>query len=362
MLPSACFSQSYAEARGKFLAACLDAGLTVQSHRHPLAGREGELLSLDVARMGPADAERLLIISSGCHGVEGFCGSAVQIALLSDPEWLRECEKANCAVLYLHAANPYGFSWWRRWTHENVDLNRNFIDFSKPRQRNENYAKLDPILLPRQWPPGLLSRARLIGFLLKHGRKGVHSAVAGGQNSHPQGLFFIGQEATWSNQTVREVLREHGRQCRRLCWIDLHTGLGPKGHGERIFVGANDPQALERTRRWWGREVTSSYDGDSISVPLQGQMIRAASEECPQAELTAITLEYGTLPGTKVLSALCAEQWLSNTKEASPQKAQRIRRRLRDAFYVDEDGWKRRVLEQAAEASRQGLAGLCAPA
>jgi hypothetical protein len=31
---------------------------------------------------------------------------------------------------------------------------------------------------------------------------------------------------------------------------------------------------------------------------------------------------------------------------------------LRDAFYVDEDGWKRRVLEQAGEAARQALAGL----
>ena len=37
---------------------------------------------MDVARYGPADAPALLIISSACHGVEGFCGSGVQIALL----------------------------------------------------------------------------------------------------------------------------------------------------------------------------------------------------------------------------------------------------------------------------------------
>ena len=150
MNPSACFSQSYAEARGKFLAACLSANLVVESHRHPLPGRDGEPLALDVARSGPLDARNLLIISSGCHGVEGFCGSAVQVALLHDPDWLEQCAKADCAVLYLHAANPYGFSWWRRWTHENVDLNRNFIDFSQPRQRNQAYATLDPILVPRR--------------------------------------------------------------------------------------------------------------------------------------------------------------------------------------------------------------------
>ncbi|MFV3307932.1 M14 family metallopeptidase [Pseudomonas sp. NY15181] len=358
MNPSACFSQSYAEARGKFLAACLSAGLVVESYRHPLPGRDGEPLALDVARNGPLDASKVLIISSGCHGVEGFCGSAVQIALLSDPDWLEACAEANCAVLYLHAANPYGFSWWRRWTHENVDLNRNFRDFSQPRQRNQAYATLDPILIPRRWP-SFGSQLRLLHYALRHGRKQLQAAIASGQDSHPNGLFYMGSQPTWSNQTVRQVLRKHARDCARIGWIDLHTGLGPKGHGERIYVGDYAAQSMARTRRWWGPEVTSSRDGESVSVPLTGQMILAAASECPQAELTAITLEYGTLPGLKVLKALRAEQWLNNNPGVPQEKALRIHRQLRDAFYVDEDGWKHQVLEQAAEAARQGLAGLC---
>ena len=357
MNPSACFSQSYAEARGKFLAACLSAGLAVESHRHPLTGRDGEPLALDVARSGPRDAQNLLIISSGCHGVEGFCGSAVQVALLSDPDWLEQCAQADCAVLYLHAVNPYGFSWWRRWTHENVDLNRNFIDFSQPRQRNQAYEALDPILVPRRWP-SLASHLRLLRYAMRHGRKQLQAAIASGQDSHPKGLFYIGDQPTWSNRAVRQVLRQHGRNCSRIGWIDLHTGLGPKGHGERIYVGANDAQSLARTRRWWGDEVTSSYKGESVSVPLKGLMVLAAASECPQAELTAITLEYGTLSGLRVLKALRADQWLANNPGVSKQKVLRIRRQLRDAFYVDEDGWKRRVLEQAGEAARQALAGL----
>lgn len=111
MNPSACFSQSYAEARGKFLAACAAAGLAVESHDHPLPGRDGEPLALDVARDGPEDASRLLIVSSGCHGVEGFCGSAVQTAMLRDAHWRARVRESGCAVLYLHAVNPHGFSW-----------------------------------------------------------------------------------------------------------------------------------------------------------------------------------------------------------------------------------------------------------
>ena len=69
------FAQSYAEARGKFIAAAEAAGLDVESHPHPMLGRDGETLAMDVVRDGARDAQSLLLISSACHGVEGFCGS-----------------------------------------------------------------------------------------------------------------------------------------------------------------------------------------------------------------------------------------------------------------------------------------------
>ena len=133
---AACFAQTYAQAREKFLAAAEAAELDTHSHPHPMRGRDGEPLALDVVRDGPPDAKRLLIISSGCHGVEGFCGSGIQVALLGDAAWRRSAHEAGVAVLYLHALNPYGFSWWRRTTQENIDLNRNFQDFHRPLPAN----------------------------------------------------------------------------------------------------------------------------------------------------------------------------------------------------------------------------------
>ena len=93
----AAFSQRYREAREKFLQAAHQAGLSVQSHQHPLQGRDGEDLAMDVVRDGPADARAVLLLSSACHGVEGYCGSGVQTALLGDagfraalaPYWIR---------------------------------------------------------------------------------------------------------------------------------------------------------------------------------------------------------------------------------------------------------------------------------
>ena len=66
------FSASYTEARAKFLQGAATAGLQIQSHVHPLPGRDGEVLAMDIARDGPMDAKSLLIVSSACHGVEGL--------------------------------------------------------------------------------------------------------------------------------------------------------------------------------------------------------------------------------------------------------------------------------------------------
>jgi hypothetical protein len=89
----AAFSKSYAEARQKFLSAAQQAGIPVESHIHPDKGRDGEVLAMDVAREGPADAKSVLLVSSACHGVEGYCGSGVQVDALLSSEWHQAVRK-----------------------------------------------------------------------------------------------------------------------------------------------------------------------------------------------------------------------------------------------------------------------------
>jgi Protein of unknown function (DUF2817) len=355
---AAYFAQSYAEARRKFVDAATAAGIEPVAYAHPLIGHDGETLAMDVARFGPAEAPAVLIISSACHGAEGFCGSGVQNALLADAGFQAAAARGGVALLYVHALNPYGFSWWRRSTHENVDLNRNFQDFSKPLPHNAAYDRLAHLLVPAEWPPTPEVKAALAAYLVEHGAKGMQAAVSAGQYEHPQGLFYGGRNPTWSQQTLRHVLQDHGRRCSRMGWIDLHTGLGPSGHGERIFAGPDDAAALARARSWWGEAVTSMYDGSSESALLTGLMWLAAWQECPQAEVTGIALEYGTLPFDQVIDALRADQWLENHPEAPHGMRVQIKRQMRDAFYVDTEVWKSRVLEQGIEAAHQAVAGL----
>lgn len=356
------FSDTYAQACNRFIEAATAAGLLVESRPHPEKGRDGEDLAMDVARDGDPSAARLLILTSACHGVEGFCGSGVQVATLRDREWLAHARRNNVAVLYVHALNPYGFSHIRRTTHENVDLNRNFQDFSKPLPVNEAYRELQPLLLPPQWPPSADNSEALAGFVARRGEAAYQSAITRGQHEFPEGLFFGGTGPTWSNKTLREVLRVHGRRAARIAWIDVHTGLGPSGVGERIFAGRDDDAAVARARQWWGgggrTPVTSIYDGSSSSAFLTGLMWSAIYEECPQAEYTGIAMEYGTVPVMETLQALRGEHWLNLHPEAPAPLAAAIKQRMKDAFYTDTPAWKEQILAQGRESLFQAVDGL----
>ena len=351
------FAQTYAEARDKFFAAARSRGLGVESHVHPLTGRDGEMLAMDTARAGGMDAKSLLVVSSACHGVEGFCGSGVQGALLADGEWHEAAARAGVAVLYIHALNPYGFSWWRRTTHENVDLNRNFRDFATEPPRNAAYDELADAIVPEVWPADADTTARLDRFVAERGEKALQQTISGGQHHHPRGLFFGGIAATWSQATLRQVLREHGSRCAKIAWIDLHTGLGPNGHGERIFAGRDDAATFARAKAWWG-SVTSIYDGSSSSAVLTGLMWLAVYEECAQAEYTGIALEYGTKPQAEVMLALRADQWLENHPGSDDATRRQIKQQVRDAFYTDTDEWKAKIVVQAVDAAYGAVHGL----
>ena len=142
-----CFSESYAEARPKFCSAAAAAGGAIRSWFNPKArGPNGELLYLDIARFGAADAPNMLVLIAGTHGVEGHCGSGAEIA------WLRDGGPAklpqDTGALLIHAINPYGFAWSRRVTEDNVDLNRNFVDHDKAYPKNDGYLALADAILP----------------------------------------------------------------------------------------------------------------------------------------------------------------------------------------------------------------------
>lgn len=349
------FSSHYAQARHKFLQAAQARGLAVDSHLLPVAGAQGETLATDVVLDGPADASRMLVVISGVHGVEGFCGSAIQTGMLRMGGAM---VPPDTSLLFVHAVNPYGFSHLRRATQENIDLNRNFVDFSKPLPINAGYGEIHDLLLPAQWPPLPEGEARIAQYRERHGARGLQRAMSLGQHSHADGLHYGGSEPAWSNRIFRGILRRYAAQVRQLASIDIHTGLGPYGVGERIFASMDeDPAVLAIGRRWWG-ELTSVTTETSSSIALTGPIQCAITEECPQARHVGICLEYGTHPMERVSAAMRAEHWLHRHGSGDTAQAGGIKQEMKDAFYPDAPDWKHAVWQQGSQACLQAMRGL----
>ena len=354
------FAPDYGAARERFRAAARARSAALSEHVHPSArGPQGEPLAIDVALLGAPEASALLVVTSGTHGVEGFCGSGIQVALLEDASMPAALGAAQVTLALVHAVNPYGFAHLRRNNEDNVDLNRNFRDFGTPLPRNAEYAEVHPFIVPTTWPPGADTEQRLGAYVAQHGPAKLQAALSTGQHDFPDGLFYGGREASWSNRTLRAVFRAIGARRRDIGWIDIHTGLGPAGHGEKIFSGPNDDAMLTRTRAWFGADVTSFYTGSSTSAAVTGSVSAVAIEECPAARYAGIGLEFGTVPLMQAFGALRADHWLFRQPERPPQHAA-IKQALRDAFFIDTDEWKGMVYGQGRVAVLQALRGLAA--
>ena len=349
------FSRSYEEARARFLAAAAHPGAVAESHLLPhVQGARGETLTLDAALIGGSPGHRpLLIVSSGTHGLDGICGSGCQVALLHDRELLDRLARTGVALLLVHAINPFGFSHQRPTNEENVDLDRNFLRFDGPLPDCDAYLEIHELVVPNGWPAPPDVEARLKAWVASRGEKTFRDALARGQSRRPDGLFYSGTAPAWSNTTLRALLRKHGAARRHIAWIDLHSGHGPYGHGEKIFAGAGRAGELDRARRCWGADVCPPAAGESASRDLQGHAMASLYQECPQAQVDLIALQFGTVPYGRFLDALRADQWLCNHPEAGMAQRHRIRQELLDVFYVDSDEWRGMAWGQARTAVLQ---------
>ena len=353
------FSADYAEARAKFLEAASDAGVSTESHLNDNAKTpDGNALYTDVAKLGPADAPATLLIQSGTHGVEGFCGSGAQVGFLRTLE-ARELAPTLQIVL-IHAINPYGFAWLRRVNEDNVDLNRNFIDHTLGQPANPDYDELADLIAPKDISGEALreTNAKLRAYSEEHGPMALQAAISKGQYTHQDGVYFGGTFPTWSNHTFREIVTGACEASKAVGLIDFHTGLGPYGYGELIIeVGPDDP-AFARAHAWWGDSVKSTVSGESVSAHLAGTIDGTLPEIVPHAEVTAGAIEFGTKPSNEVFRALRKDNWLHVHGNPEGPEAAAIKAEIRAAFYPDAEDWKEMIWARGREVIDQAISGL----
>ena len=140
------FLDSYQECRDAFRTNARDIEEIFEGAEHfsiPVESKVDNDLTIDFCYLPPKnDKSKLLILSSGIHGIEGITGSAVQAMLMDKVRTGGGYPETG--ILFVHSINPYGFKYLRRVSENNVDMNRNWdADVSLFSTENQGYSELD---------------------------------------------------------------------------------------------------------------------------------------------------------------------------------------------------------------------------
>ncbi len=359
--PALFFSPDYATARARFRDAAREAGFELSAYPIGQRGPDGTELTLDVARKGNPQASRVLVVSSGTHGVEGFFGSAVQLSALTGL-FARATLPPQAAVVMVHANNPYGFAWSRRVDERNVDLNRNFLlqgqAFSGAPPA---YRELDPLLNPTSAPRRLEPFLLLAGHqVLKRGMPALKTAVATGQYDFPRGLFFGGHGPSKAQALWREHARAWIGSPERVVHVDLHTGLGKWGsYALCVDLPAEHPR-VARLVREFGPEFVQGFDTKGVLYEIRGALGRWLEELFPDVQYDTMLAEFGTYPALRVVSAMRFENRVTHHAADRAGLVAKARAGLREVFSPASASWRRTVVGRGVHIVEQGLAALSA--
>lgn len=356
--PEQVFPRDYRDARSRFLRESRAHGGVLEEVMNPVTAPDGNPVFTDLAWHGPRAADRVLVTISGTHGTEGYPGTAAQLA------WLGAGKMPDgVALLQIHALNPYGYAWTRRVTEGNVDLNRNFVDHDRPHPENPGFEELFPYLCPRSWDDETIQRcdAAIERYAEQHGTHALQKAISGGQYQHPDGIFYGGTAPVWSRRTLETVIDGALGHARRVAVVDLHTGLGPYGHGERIVLHDPNGPASKNAQDAFGDDFACPALGNSVATELPGTALAAIETRLSNAELVATALEFGTVPTPEVRRALRADNWLhlhapEGTLES--ETGRRIKAELLRVFVPDDEDWRRAVLRRSLETFEAAAAWL----
>ncbi len=302
-------------------------------------------LTIDIASFGPENARRILLHSSGLHGVEGFAGSAIQLQLLDNFPAL----PPDTALILVHILNPYGMAWLRRVNAGNVDLNRNFLIGEEHSGAPQAYAELDSFLNPRTPPSRDFYFLKSAWLIFRRGMPALKQAVVGGQYEYPRGLFFGGRKVEEELEKYGAFLRRSLSSAEYVIAMDVHTGLGKFGE-ETLLVESGNYETL---RKGLSSRVVPLEAESGPAYRIRGGLQNLVFQGAPHAKVHFIGEEFGTYPAAKVLHALREENRWHHYGDAAKDHA--VKRTLKDTFCPPSESWRRSVLERGAELIHRAI-------
>jgi len=339
------FSADYENARARFRE--LADELKARTFSCSVCSEED--LTIDVAVIGQSN-KPAVVVSSGVHGVEGFFGSAIQLALMfqftKDPKFLSTCP---CQFILIHAVNPYGFKNLRRCNEDNIDLNRNFLEEPKTYTGSpEGYSDLDRFLNPKSSPRFDFFLLRALCKIFSVGMDKVTTSVAKGQYDFPHGLFFGGSKPSKSYEVIKNDMKNWFGDVDRILLIDFHTGLGKHGTYEIFPCGAKDTG-------WYRKHFPTKVGVSPYEV--EGDFATWFKNQNLATSVRSVLAEFGTYRIVRVLSALRNENRLHHfAKNWSVDDA--AKQELLETFCPKSIQWRQSSVEQGLVIISQAVEAL----
>ena len=343
------FLGDYFAMRQHFIKLANDNGFLIESFENPHKGPDDKPVFMDFASAGSEDAKSLLVIISGTHGPEGYCGSAIQSGLLKSGKAKQWANKHK--ILFVHAHNPFGFAWDVRFNEDNVDLNRNYLDDFTNLPENLLYDEIKDWAVPQDLSEDGLNYSikNLMNYARSNGFQKLQSALTAGQYSHPSGVYYGGNSPTWSHLILKNHIGKYAECIDNIVFIDIHTGLGDYGKCELISSLPNGTIGFEKLHKIWGDEVKSSATGDSVSAKLNGCLDIAMMKHLGENRTSFIAAEFGTIDPISVFRATQAATWLLNNDGLNTELGEMVRAQNRAAFYPNDLEWYNSVWHKAEE-------------
>ena len=347
MEPLEAYSPDYVTARQRFRTAATAAGARLEALSLPLQAADGTPLTIDVALLGSPTPRRAVVVSSGTHGVEGFFGAAVQLGILAREDLLRLPD--DCALVLIHAVNPFGFDRVRRVNEDNVDLNRSFLTPAEAYTGSpEGYRELEALLNPASPPEVLdLFLPRMASTLATKGLSALKSAIAQGQYDYPRGLFFGGSRPNTTVQLLGEALPRWLGGAERVVHLDLHTGRGRWGDYVLAVPDAVDSPAFRLQQRLFGDDRVEGFDPRGVLYEIRGSLGAWCAQLIPGTAYHCLLAEFGSHWIIEVLLAMRYENRAWHYTEPDDPRRVQARDRLREVFCPADVHWRRATLAQA---------------
>lgn len=300
-------------------------------------------LTTDAVYIGDPDASNLVVLISATHGVEGYCGSAIQRFLLDRIGQSPDILPPNLALLVIHGLNPWGMHWARRCDQHGVDLNRNFVDFTALPELDPAYAK---VLAALQEEHPQKRQQAMDEHIAQLGQKKFDEVFSGGQYHYDWAPFYGGVRPAFASGVIDKCISSWRLTEKELVVIDLHSGLGPWGFGELISDHDLNSPGNAFAQQLFGAAVAITALDGSFSVAKRG-LQDYRWHQLMQQSGCYLTLEFGTY-GTKALFDVLLDEhlfWYQNKRfDGNDDAYLRRRAAMIDHFCPQDTFWQESVL------------------